>query len=188
MTIRSFFAVDLEAKPILNKITEVQRDLDVPNSRIVFVAPENLHYTMKFLGDIEEAILPELQKEAEKITFEPFTLELKGMGCLPNFSYINAIYVGATKGTEELRTIASELDQMTSKFNFKKAKRPFTAHLTIGRVKRIQDKNLLITKIKGYAEELFGEITVDAVRLKKSVRTPQGPIYTKLFDISAKKK
>jgi len=185
MTIRSFFAVDLDAKPIVDKITAVQYALNVPDSRIVFVAPENLHFTMKFLGDVEEAIVPELQKAAEKITFKPFTLELKGMGCLPNFNYINAIYVGATKGAEELRTIANELNQMCTKFNVKKEKRSFTAHLTIGRVKRIQDKNLLVTKIQEYAEELFGEMTVNAVQLKKSVRTPQGPIYTKLFDISA---
>ena len=185
MTIRTFFAVDLVAKSIINKITEIQKGLDVPNSRIVFVAPENLHYTMKFLGDIEEAVVPELQKAAEKITFEPFTLELKGMGCLPSFSYINALYVGATKGTEELRIIANELDHMCTKFNVKKEKRSFTAHLTIGRVKRIQDKNLLVTKIRRYAEELFGEITVNAVQFKKSVRTPQGPIYTKLFEITA---
>jgi len=186
MTIRSFFAVDVKAKPIIDKITEVQRAITVPNSRIAFVAPENLHLTMKFLGDIEEAIVPELQKATEKIIFEPFTLKFKGMGCLPNFSYINAIYVGVIQGTEELAKIAQELDQLSVKFNIKKEKRSFTAHLTIGRVKKIQDKNLLVSKIQGFAEEAFGEMTVNAVRLKKSVRTPQGPIYTKLFDIPAK--
>jgi 2'-5' RNA ligase len=187
MTIRTFFAVDLLVKPILKKITEIQKDLDVPNSRIVFVAPENMHFTMKFLGDIEEATVPEIQKAVEEITFVPFPLELKGIGCLPSFSYINAIYIGATKGTEELRDIAKELDQICTKFNIKKEKRSFTAHLTIGRVKKIQDKSLLVTKIRGYAEEIFGEITVNAVQFKKSVRTPQGPIYTNLFEIIAQK-
>ena len=92
-TIRSFFAVDIDSKEIIKRITRVQDDLDIPIARIAFVAPENFHFTLKFLGEIDPAIVPELQKKAEQIDFQEFTLELEGLGCLPNFSYINAIFI-----------------------------------------------------------------------------------------------
>ena len=188
MSIRSFFAVDLDEKEITKKIVDLQSQLEFPDTRIAFVAPENLHFTLKFLGDIDERILPELEEAASKISFEDFELELSGMGCLPNFSYINALYIGVTKGLDNLATIAKELEGLSGKFNFKKETRPFRAHLTIGRVKRIRDKTPLITKIKENEGTHFGKINVTSFKLKKSVRTPQGPIYTNLFEVKSTSK
>ncbi|MGC9780494.1 MAG: RNA 2',3'-cyclic phosphodiesterase [Candidatus Heimdallarchaeota archaeon] len=187
MTIRSFFAVDLEDKEITKKIVDIQSQLEFPDTRIVFVAPENLHFTLKFLGDIEERIVPELEKAAQNISFNDFELELSGMGCLPNYSYINALYIGVTKGLENLATIAKELESLSGKFNFKKETRSFRAHLTIGRVKRIRDKNPLISKIKENEETYFGKINITSFKLKKSDITPQGPIYTNLFEVKSTK-
>ena len=185
MQIRAFFAVDLKDEKIKKKIEDIQSQLEFPDTRITFVVPENLHFTMKFLGDIDERIIPELQAAAEKITFSSFEIELSGLGCLPNFSYINALYVGVTKGFPELSDVANKIEALSGKFNFKKEKRPFRAHLTIGRVKRIRDKNPLISKLKENEKTEFGKIIVNSFKLKKSVRTPQGPIYTNLFEVKS---
>ncbi|MCK5185181.1 MAG: RNA 2',3'-cyclic phosphodiesterase [Candidatus Heimdallarchaeota archaeon] len=185
MQVRAFFAVDLKDKDIEKKITDIQSALTLPDTRIAFVVPENLHFTMKFLGDLEENIIPEIQTAAEKIKFNSFELDLNGLGCLPNFSYINAIYVGVTKGFTELSAVASKIEELSGQFNFRKEKRPFRAHLTIGRVKRIRDKNPLINKLKENEKTEFGKIIVNSFKLKKSVRTPQGPIYTDLFEVKS---
>ncbi len=185
MQIRAFFAVELEDEELKKKILAIQSQLDFPDTRIAFVTPENLHFTMKFLGDIDEQIIPELQAAAEKITFNSFELKMTGLGCLPNFSYINAIYIGVTEGFPELSAVANKIEALSGKFNFKKENRPFRAHLTIGRVKRIRDKNLLINKLKENEKTEFGKIIVKSFKLKKSVRTPQGPIYTDLFEVKS---
>jgi 2'-5' RNA ligase len=185
MQIRAFFAVDLEDEEIKKKITEIQSELSLPDTRIAFVIPENLHFTMKFLGDVEEKIVPEIRTASEKIKFKSFEVELNGLGCLPNLSYINAIYVGVTNGFADLKAVASNIEDLCEQFNFKKEKRPFRAHLTIGRVKRIRDKNPLIDKLKENEKTEFGKIMVNSFKLKKSDRTPQGPIYTDLFEVKS---
>jgi len=185
MQVRAFFAVDLKDEEIKKKVTEIQAELTLPDTRIAFVVPENLHFTMKFLGNVEEKIIPEIQTAAEKIKFSSFNLELIGLGCLPNFSYINAIYVGVTNGFAELAAVASKIEGLSGQFNFKKEKRPFRAHLTIGRVKRIRDKNPLISKLKENEKTEFGNIVINSFKLKKSDRTPQGPIYTDLFEVNS---
>ena len=68
MSIRAFFAVEITEESIIQHVVKLQKELELPNTRINFVAPKNLHFTLKFLGNINEDILPDLQKEAEKIS------------------------------------------------------------------------------------------------------------------------
>ena len=182
MTIRAFFAVDIKDDNIIREINKLLRKIDVPDSKIKFVAPENLHLTLKFLGDIDEEILPDLQKDVEKIDFSSFNMELKSVGCLPNLSYIKVIYIEITEGVEELSLIAKELNGLSERYNFKKENRPFRAHLTIGRLKWIKNKDLLIDKINEFKDKCFGKAEVKSFKLKKSELTPQGPIYSTVFE------
>jgi 2'-5' RNA ligase len=186
MSIRSFFAVDIKEKSIVDQIKQIQNELALPDTRINFVAPKNLHLTLKFLGNIDENILTDLEKEANKISFSNFDIEFVGMGCLPSFSYINAIYVGISKGFEQLASIAKQLNSLSSQFNFKKETRPYRAHLTIGRLKRVGDKNKLIEKIKSYKEHNFGNVSINEFILKKSDLRPDGPVYSALFQVKGK--
>ncbi len=186
MSVRSFFAVELNAKPIINKIIAFQNKLIETGGRIKLVAPENIHLTMKFLGDIDEKILPDLQKETETISFEKFLVEYRGTGCLPNLQRINTIYIDVKKGKEKLTELAKEIEEICSKFNLRKETRAYKAHLTIGRVKYPGDKQLLIERIKEQQEELFGEVEVTSFQLKKSILTPTGPKYSDLFRINLK--
>lgn len=183
MSIRTFFAIDIVGKNVVEQIKKIQNELALPNTRINFVAPENLHLTMKFLGNIDESIIPELEKVTKKISFKNFEIELIGMGCLPSFSYINAIYVGITKGFEQLKSISKELNGLSNQFNFKNETRPFRAHLTIGRLKNVGDKNQLISIIKSYEKHKFGNVSINNFKLKRSELTPDGPIYTTLFEV-----
>ena len=186
MAIRSFFAIELQSSAIIKKIATFQDKLLETGGRIKLVEPENLHFTLKFLGDIEESILPELQKETEKISVEKFTVEYKGIGCLPGFHRINSIYVGVDEGKQQLTELAKQIEDVCTRFNLRKEKRPYKAHLTIGRVKYPGDKQLLIETIKAQQGTLFGKVEITDFQLKKSVLTPQGPIYSDLFQINLK--
>ncbi|MHA1213382.1 MAG: 2'-5' RNA ligase family protein [Candidatus Heimdallarchaeota archaeon] len=83
----------------------------------------------------------------------------------------------------KLKTIAQHIESLSDSFNFKKEKREFKAHLTIGRLKRIKDKYQLVEVIQSYKETTFGSLKVTKFKLKKSELTPQGPIYSTLFEV-----
>ncbi|NHJ40655.1 MAG: RNA 2',3'-cyclic phosphodiesterase [Asgard group archaeon] len=183
MVVRAFFAVDIAEKSIIEQIKKIQKELTLPNTKINFVTPENLHLTMKFLGNIDENIIPDLEEVTKKISFKNFEIELNGMGCLPSYSYINAIYMGVTKGFDHLEFISKELNGLSDRFNFKKETRPFTAHLTIGRLKKVGNKEQLVNIIKNYEKQKFGTVSINNFNLKKSELTPKGPVYTTLFEV-----
>jgi 2'-5' RNA ligase len=187
MSVRAFFAVDIDEKQITKKLMEIQENLEVKKAKINFVMPQNFHFTLEFLGDIEEDLIPKLKQAAEEIEFEPFELEIEGLGALPNFNYIRVIYADVTTGMTKLSLLAEKIKKLCVQFNLRRDKRDFTAHLTIGRVKWINKREELVVKIREYMNEYFGKMTVNAFKLKKSVRTPEGPIYSDLFTVKAKK-
>ena len=62
MSVRAFFAVDLLNKELVKKVVTIQKELELPETRINFVPPENFHLTLKFLGNLDEKIIPELPR------------------------------------------------------------------------------------------------------------------------------
>ena len=183
MTVRSFFAIELQSKPIIKKIEEFQGTLSEAGGKIKLVEPQNLHLTLKFLGDINESLIPTLQAELEKISMEKFVIEYKGIGCLPGFHRINSIFVDITEGQQQLVTLAQKIEQVCEIFNLRKENRPYKAHLTIARVKYPGDKQALIDIIKSKKNDVYGKVDATEFKLKKSELTPKGPIYSDLFNI-----
>jgi 2'-5' RNA ligase len=84
---------------------------------------------------------------------------------------------------EKLSSIAQKIDEDLSKVGFKKEKRKFSPHLTIARVRSAKNKEKLLRIIEKYTDTKFAEINVNSIKLKKSVLTEKGPIYTNLKDI-----
>ena len=107
---------------------------------------------------------------------KPFLIQLKGTGVFPNKNYIKIIWIGIEQA-DSLSTISSSLNKQLENLGYKKEKRGFKPHLTIGRVKNAKGKDQLIHLIDFYKNTLFKEILVDCILLKKSTLTPKGPIY-----------
>ncbi|MEA2071107.1 MAG: RNA 2',3'-cyclic phosphodiesterase [Asgard group archaeon] len=185
MTIRTFFSVDIKDKNIIKQLTQTQNEFQDVKAKINFVPPENFHYTLKFLGDIEETIIEQLQDASEAIKFKPFTVNMHGVNCIPSKSYIRVIYVGASSGETELQEIATQLESISKTFGFKPAKRPFKAHLTLCRVKNVYNKKQLVDRIEQLSDTSYGEIEIDAFQLKQSVLKPTGAEYSTLFEVTA---
>jgi 2'-5' RNA ligase len=178
---RGFIAIDIEASPTLRGFME---EIEITGVRLKLVKPENIHITLKFLGETEETQITKIEtimKEAVE-GIAPFPIILKGSGVFPNQNYIRVIWIGLENG-ENIETISRKIEQGTTMIGFKKEKRAFTPHLTIGRVKSAKNKEKLLQVIEKYKTVEFEKINVDAIQLKKSELTPQGPIYTTLKDI-----
>ncbi|KUK01395.1 MAG: RNA 2',3'-cyclic phosphodiesterase [Methanobacteriales archaeon] len=175
--IRSFLAIDVD-NPLKDKIIEVQKILDEANAQLKFVEPENLHFTLKFFGQINNNMIKELSRIIkEKIgSYKPFKLKIEGIGVFPNKNYMRVIWLGA-KNPKKFSEIQKAFDEQFSKLGFKKEK-SYIPHLTIARVKGGKNKDKLLKKIEELENIQIGEMQIKELKLKKSELRPEGPVYT----------
>ena len=178
---RGFIAVDIDVFP---KLLEFEKEIKETGANVKLVEPENVHITLKFLGDTDESHMDEIDKIIKDTVKEidPFNIQLKGAGVFPNQNYIKVIWIGIKQG-EPIGVIASKIDEQLSKIGFKKEKRGFSPHLTIARVKSAKGKDEILHLIEKYRDVRFVDIRVDSIKLKKSDLKPKGPIYSTLLDI-----
>ncbi|AEH25138.1 RNA 2',3'-cyclic phosphodiesterase [Pyrococcus yayanosii] len=176
---RAFIAIDV-ADNVRSAIVRAQEFIGTKDAKIKFVEPENLHITLKFLGEITEEQAEEIKAILSRIAakFKKHEVRVRGIGVFPNPNYVRVIWAGV-ENDEQIRAMAREIDEALAKLGFKRDKE-FVAHVTIGRVKFVKDKLGLAEKLRALANEDFGTFRVEAIELKKSTLTPKGPIYETL--------
>ena len=184
MGIRSFVAVDCIESGILPRFREVQGRLKATGARVKLVEPENIHLTLKFLGEIEDHQVDEISRFIEEISFDPFEFKVEGVGVFPNMRRPATIWAGITEGVGELVDIFGLVNDGLVKFGFEKDRRRYSPHLTIARVRGGENKDRLVEELLQFENYQFGSTKVDKVKLKKSVLTRSGPIYSTLAESS----
>ncbi len=173
---RAFIAIDLNDE-VRESLVRAQDRIGNKTAKIKFVERENLHVTLKFLGEIDGATAEEVKKALAGIAkkHRKHRVRVKGVGTFPNPNYVRVIWAGI-ENDEGIKAIATDVEREMRLLGFKKEK-DFVAHITIGRVKFVRDKLELAMVLKDLANEDFGEFNVEAIELKKSTLTPKGPIY-----------
>ncbi len=171
--IRCFVAVDVRDENVLNKIVRVQQLL--PDGSLKLVEKENMHFTLRFIGEIEPSLVETIKDALRPIRFEHFVLHLKGVGAFPSTHKPRVIWIGAEEGAENLMKLYSLVNSVLKNLRIRLEEEEFTPHLTIARVK-YPNKELprVLNELK---DEEFGSITVSAFQFKQSILTPRGPIY-----------
>ena len=183
--IRSFIAFDVDSDQVLRKFSEAQGLLADTGADLKLVQPRNIHITMRFLGNIPPTMVDSIHDALKQISFSPFEIELRGLGVFPNLRRPRVVWAGIQKGADELTQIINQLEPHLRRLGFKSDKKGFRPHLTLARVRSGRHKAELAQRIDNLAEYSFGSLTADYLRLKQSVLTPQGPIYTVLREIEA---
>lgn len=184
--VRSFLAFDLESFDVKKKLFDIQNLAVQTGADLKPVETENIHITIRFLGDITLNMADKIFLEMEKIQFEPFIVEFKGLGVFPNPIYPRVIWAGIAQGAEHLQNIASQIEPRLQNLGFQPDPKGFSPHLTIARVRSARNKAQLgefITKEEKYD---FGSITAECLRLKRSELTPNGPIYSTMKEYCPK--
>jgi len=182
-TIRSFFAVDIEDETIVRRLAEAQGMLVNTGADLKRVKPQNIHLTVRFLGDIFPPMVDAIYEEMKQVSFTPFTIELRGLGAFPKLSYPRVVWAGIRKGADELTDVFEQLEPRLRGLGFKPDTKGFSPHLTIARVRTGRNKAQLIKLIQELEDYEFGTIKAKCLRLKKSDLTPKGPIYTTLKEV-----
>ncbi|KYH39874.1 MAG: hypothetical protein AYL32_014570 [Candidatus Bathyarchaeota archaeon B26-2] len=181
--IRTFIAFDVEEEAVLRRITSVQRMLAETGADLRLVNPKNIHITVRFLGEISPQMVDRVYQEMMKVSFSAFKVELKGLGAFPNLHHARVVWTGIGRGAEELTSIFDQLEPNLRRLGFKPDRRGFSPHLTIARVRTRRAKDALARCIMDLSDYEFGIVSARCLRLKKSVLTPRGPIYSTLKEV-----
>lgn len=185
--IRTFLAIELP-KEIKDNLREVQNNLKSKGPQVKWVRSESIHLTLNFFGNIEENSIDDIFHAVNTVVprFNPFHLEVRGVGVFPNISRPRVIWAGIEFERGTLDILHKELNTQLSRIGFEPDKREFTPHLTLGRVKTLKEKRQLIERIERVKDHNLGSFHVDNLFLFKSDLQPTGAVYTKLktFDMA----
>ncbi len=154
-----------------------------------WVRSETLHLTLRFLGETTSDKLDSIHQgaEASARSWAPFDLHLAGLGCFPDLRRPRIVWVGASDDSGSLEMIVRDLEQLARQAGFSPEQRPFSAHLTIARVKdRLSPDGArhLISYVEDSSTLDFGSVRVESVDLMKSDLTPAGPVYSLIAVLS----
>jgi 2'-5' RNA ligase len=179
LSMRAFIAIEVpdELKAKAAKLQERLEMLDIETS---IVKPENMHYNLKFLGEINEADSDKVKAVLSRIVPQhaAFDLHIAGAGAFPQVTYARVVWLGAKEGAQQLSALAEDIELALADMGFGREEKPFTPHLTLARIKSGQHKPELITVLKDMANTDIGTMHVGQVVLFQSQLTPKGPIYT----------
>jgi len=180
--VRCFVAVAVDDPGVLDALRRFQAGLAGSGGDLKPVDLENIHLTLKFLGDVDEGLLEEVKRVVASLSFEPFRMALSETGAFPNLRRPRVIWAGVSEGVDELAAIYGELEAGFVGLGFKREGRRFSPHITIGRVRSGRNRDLLMEEVLRHRDADFGGFMVGSVKLKRSVLTPRGPVYTTLTE------
>ena len=188
--IRSFIAIPIPAE-IRRGLAEVENDLMPAQAGVKWVPEDNFHVTLKFLGYVEPERLEAVARGVEAAVqgAKPFEVELAGVGAFPKITRPSVVWVGVTRGAQEMITLADRVDAEMAKIGFERESRPFSPHITIGRVKSPKNRggppeNLdrLRELIERHQNREVGSFGVEQVNIMKSDLRITGPIYSAISE------
>jgi RNA 2',3'-cyclic 3'-phosphodiesterase len=147
---------------------------------VKWVEPENLHWTLQFLGDLTDVEMAEvcLRTVRTAAKHEGFTLEARGVGAFPSNQRPRTLWLGAGEGAESVVALQADIEAALSSLGFRGENRQFVPHLTLGRVGRGADGGRMLSeRLAKLADFDAGAQGVDAVTVYASELGPQGPTY-----------
>jgi 2'-5' RNA ligase len=174
---RCFIAVEVDSPAVSSFVDELSK----VGAALRVVKPGNLHLTLKFLGEVSEGSIDSILKAMDSSLsgVGPFEASLYGTGAFPGLNHMRVVWVGISKNHERLIEMQSAVDRELVPLGFAPDKK-FHPHLTLARVKSQKGKGQLKAFILKNKERPFGKLIIESVLLKKSVLTPEGPIYSRL--------
>jgi 2'-5' RNA ligase len=179
---RTFIAIDLpsELKDKVNKLISELRNSGFCDAK--WVSEQQLHLTLKFLGEIKQQDVAKVEFILKEIASKTkvFSLQLKGLG---HFNQ-RVLWIGGNSGGEEFVGLAKSVDEKLSVLGFEKETKEFAVHLTLARIKYIEDKAKFQQVLDRYENADFGVFKVNSMKLMESVLAEQGPIYKTLREFN----
>ncbi len=181
-TIRAFLAIEVSDE-IRQEMQTVQDQFRQARPQVKWIAPEQTHLTLKFLGLVDREQLLQVSAACQALAAEhlPFYLTFQSLGCFPNVRNLRVLWMGTSEGEAELMQLQQSIESQVAPLGFPEESRAFQPHLTLGRIKEPLNRAQMLffsELIEGYAGFHFGTVPVTAFHLIRSVLQPAGPVHT----------
>lgn len=176
---RLFIAVEIpdEIKAELSKAAG-----ELEGKGITKAKQEAYHITLQFLGEQEEKLLEKIKEAMSSVKQGRFTVRISGLSFFRPVTRV--IFAEVKEGSEELESVYSQIDRNLARADLAyERERDYRPHITIARVKRFADKNLILPIVKKYSEREFGTFTAESMVLKESRTTPTGHEHVVLHKV-----
>ncbi|MCK5269950.1 MAG: RNA 2',3'-cyclic phosphodiesterase [Sedimentisphaerales bacterium] len=185
MSIRCFIAIELDEgiRGELGRLQDrLRRRLQVNDKAVKWVRPENVHLTLKFLGEVADRVIPDICSAVSEAAGEiaPFTFEVTDCGCFPRSGAARVLWVGVKQGKETLLQLQEMVELYLAEIGFPPEERRFSAHLTLGRIKNTEAGRLVHDAVAELEPIRLGCRDVSEITVFQSELTQSGPIYTPL--------
>lgn len=177
---RAFLSLDLENIEVKKEIEKIQYELSKIKAKIKLVETSNLHFTLKFFPHIEFEDINKIIRIVDNLHLEEIEIKYNKIGVFPNYNKISVIWIGIDQeSTNQISNIYNLINNKLKDSDIQKDQR-FVPHLTIARVKNCEDKKYIQKVIEKYKNIIFGQEKINKIKLKKSILTSNGPIYSNL--------
>jgi len=180
-TIRTFIALPLniQTQTIISEIINNLKKLDC---NVKWIKPENVHLTLKFLGDISADKIKPIALSIENILEKTHSInvEIDSVGAFPNTRNPRIVWTGLKDIDERIKNLALSLEDELEKIGLERGARAFNPHITIGRVKYFKNIKILERGLETYKSFKKHTEIVNNIILYKSTLTNKGPIYEEI--------
>jgi len=185
MSIRCFIAIELDeaVRKELGRLQDrLRRRFDVLDTSVNWVRPENIHLTLKFLGDVQDNVIADICSAVSMavVGTVPFDFEFANCGCFPPSGSARVLWTGITDGSKELQSLQTALENHLGMLGFPPEGRKFTPHLTLARIKNAKIGRTVQDAVKDIEPFVLARQNVWALTVFQSELTRTGPVYTAL--------
>jgi 2'-5' RNA ligase len=183
MDLRCFIAVRIPVT-VRKAVGEVIETLKKSGADVKWVPEENIHITLKFLGSTDEAIIENIREalSGRVSPYRPFSIRIAGTGYFPAGRRPKVVWIGIDHAGS-LPELQEDVEREMVRFGYEEEKRPFSPHLTIGRVKSDRRMTEMLKRLDAFRETGFGEMEIREITLMKSELRPAGAVYSSLAEI-----
>lgn len=187
MTARHRIFVAVELDPALHRaVVEAQRRLEAAGAKVRWIKPDHLHFTLRFLGEItpvQLALVKVATREAAQ-GIAPFGVILKRLGGFPSLHRPQVIWIGVEEGAPDLVAMANRLNERLVHHRFPPEDRKFRPHLTLARIRDARQWGDIVRALTQSQDIAVGSQQVQAMAVMESRLTRDGPIYTRVEEVS----
>ncbi|MBN2213366.1 MAG: RNA 2',3'-cyclic phosphodiesterase [Bacteroidales bacterium] len=177
---RTFIALDIPANQMIKKCLNVL-STKLAGEKINWMVSDNLHLTLKFLGDTEEKTITGIDTKLGEITkkIKAFQVIIKNVGIFKSIRDPRIIWLGI-EADSELEELKKSIENQVALFGFQPEERKFSPHLTVGRIKLIKNKSTLPQLIESFQGQFLQQFTVPEIIFYESILKKEGPVYIPL--------
>ena len=178
---RTFVAAEISDEKVLNFIAKLQSEIKI-NAKPV--SKQNMHLTLLFLGEISDEMAKKVMESLNTVSFSPIQVNLAEVGAFPNTRFPRVIWIGVDQvAAKSLSELAKQVEEKLSPLGFRSDK-PFKPHLTILRIK--ERRSDISGELSRFKTSSVGLQVISELKFKKSILTPEGPIYSDLQVVKAR--